>query len=78
MSRLVDIFNSMLNSMCEWTITSIGTGIGVTGIIIKELAIVLIMLGILLWMYRITKVFRWGAFGYLIGLILEILGSLMI
>lgn len=78
MSKLVNFFNSMFDSVCEWTITSIGTGIAVTGIVIKELAIVLIMLGILLWMYRITKVFRWGALGYLIGLILEILGSVMI
>lgn len=66
------------NGICAWTIAGIGTGIATTGIVIKELAVVVIMLGILLWMYRITKVFRWGAAGYLIGLVLEILGSLMI
>ncbi|MBC5630641.1 hypothetical protein H8S20_17420 [Clostridium sp. NSJ-6] len=66
------------DGICAWTVTGIGTGIATTGIVIKELAVVVIMIGILLWMYRITKVFRWGAAGYLIGLVLEILGSLMI
>lgn len=70
--------NGIWNSICAWTLTGIGTGIATTGIVIKELAIVVIMIGILLWMYRITKVFRWGTLGYLIGLVLEILGSLMI
>lgn len=65
-------------TICAWTVSGIGTGIATTGIVIKELAVVVIMLGILLWMYRITKVFRWGAAGYLIGLVLEILGTLMI
>lgn len=65
-------------TICAWTVPGIGTGIATTGIVIKELAVVIIMLGILLWMYKITKVFRWGAAGYLIGLVLEILGSMMI
>ena len=65
-------------AICAWTVTGIGTGIAATGIVIKELAVVVIMIGILLWMYKATKVFRWGAVGYLIGLALEILGSLMI
>lgn len=78
MSRIVSFFSTTWNGICAWTVTGIGTGIATTGIIIKELAVVLIMLGILLWMYRITKLFRWGAAGYLIGLVLEILGSMMI
>lgn len=70
--------NGILSSICAWTVTGIGTGIATTGIVIKELAIVVIMIGILLMMYRITKIFRWGAAAYLLGFILEILGSLMI
>lgn len=71
------MLNGIWQSICSWTTAGIGTGIATTGIVIKELAIVVIMIGILLWMYKITKVFRWGAAGYLIGLVLEILGSLM-
>lgn len=71
------MLKKFIDGICAWTITGIGTGIATTGIVIKELAVVVIMIGILLWMYKITKVFRWGAAGYLIGLVLEILGSLM-
>lgn len=70
--------SSIWDSLCNWTVTGIGTGIAATGIVIKELSIVLILLGILLWMFKYTKVFRVGVAGYLIGLVLEILGSLMI
>ena len=70
-------FNGVWNSMCAWTANGIGFGIATTGIVMKELAVVVIMLGVLLWMYKITKVFRWGAAGYLLGLVLEILGSLL-
>ena len=72
------LLNKICVLICSFTISGIGKGIASTGIVVKELAVILIMLGILLWMYRITKVFRWGAAGYLIGLVLEILGSLMI
>lgn len=65
-------------AISDFTVTGVGTGIATTGIVIKELAIVVIMIGILLWMCRCTKVFRWGAAGYILGLILEILGTLMI
>ena len=69
--------NGIWNSICSWTTSGIGFGIATTGIVMKELAVVVIMLGILLWMYKITKVFRWGAAGYLLGLVLEILGSVI-
>ncbi len=66
------------DGICAWTVTGIGTGIATTGIVIKELSVVVIMIGVLLMMYRITKVFRWGAAAYLLGFVLEILGALMI
>ena len=76
--KVLSWLKGIWGSICTWTLSSIGTGIATTGIVIKELAVVVIMIGILLWMYRITKVFRWGAAGYLIGSVLEILGLLMI
>lgn len=78
MSKIANFLRTMWDGILGWTATGIGTGISTIGIIVKELAVVLIMLGVLLWMFRITKVFRWGAAAYLIGLILEILGLLMI
>ena len=70
--------NNLWLSMCSWSIGVIGSGIAATGMILQQLAIAAIMLGILLWMFRCTKVFRIGAITWLIGFILEILGSLMI
>ena len=78
MAKILNVFNKMWQAICSWTASGIGIGIGTTGIIIKELAIVAIMIGILLWMFKCTKVFRWGAVGYILGLVLEILGSLMV
>lgn len=75
---MISWLNNTWNNISSWTTTGIGFGVATTGIIIKELAVVVIMIGVLLWMYKVTKVFRWGAAGYLFGLVLEILGSLMI
>lgn len=58
--------------------TLIGTGIATTGMYVEGIAAVVIVLGILLWFYKVTKVFRYGCIGYAAGLILEIMGSLMI
>ncbi|MBY6948923.1 hypothetical protein FDB23_03020 [Clostridium botulinum] len=58
--------------------TVIGTGIATTGICIEQIALVVIIVGILLWFFRITKIFRSGCVGYGAGLILEMIGSLMI
>lgn len=74
---MINWLSNVWSNICSWTATGIGIGIASTGIVIKEIAVVVIMVGILLWMYKITKVFRWGAAGYLLGLVLEILGSLM-
>ena len=74
---MLNWLNGIWQSICSWTTTGIGTGIATTGIVIKELAIVVIVIGVILWMYKCTKVFRFGAVAYLLGLVLEILGSLM-
>lgn len=75
---MMNWLNDIWQSICSWTTAGIGVSIATTGIIIKELAVIVIMIGILLWMWRCTKVFRWGAAGYILGLVLEILGSLMV
>lgn len=75
---MLNWLNGIWESICGWTSGAVGTGIATTGIVIKELAVVVIMIGILLWMYKCTKVFRIGAVAYLVGLVLEILGLLMI
>lgn len=74
---MLNWLNGIWQNIYSWTTSGIGIGIAATGIIVKEVAIVVIMIGILLWMVKYTKVFRWGTLSYLIGLALEILGSLM-
>lgn len=72
------LLQKLWKELCKITLKGFGVGVATSGIVIKELAVVVIMLGILLWAFRCTKVFRYGAVSYLLGLLLEILGSLMI
>lgn len=51
--------------------------IATVGIIISNTSEVVIVLGMLLCFFKVTKIFRYGCAGYLIGLIIEIIGSVM-
>ncbi|MBY6915441.1 hypothetical protein [Clostridium botulinum] len=75
---LSDKWNSCLEIAGGKVSTVIGTGIATTGICIEQIALVVIIVGILLWFFKITKIFRSGCVGYGAGLILEMIGSLMI
>lgn len=65
------------NKAVEATSSFFGNGIATLGITIEGIAAVVIILGILLFICRNTKVFRYGCLGYLSGLLLELIGSAM-
>lgn len=71
------MLNGIWDTVCSWAATGVGFTIASTGIVVRELAAIVVMVGILCWMCRCTKVFRWGSVGYLLGLILELIGSVM-
>jgi len=56
----------------------ISVGLINLGTHIEIVATIVIMLGALLWIYKNTKVFRWGCISYAIGLLIELIGSSMI
>ena len=74
----LNLLDNIKNKAAEEIIIALGKSIAITGICVGRLSEVVIVLGILLWFYKITKVFRYGCIGYSAGLILEIIGSLMI
>lgn len=45
---------------------------------IEEIALIIIIIGVLLWICKITKVFRYGCISYFIGLLIELIGSSLI
>lgn len=51
--------------------------IATTGILISNISEIVIVLGILLYFFKVTKIFRYGCVGYMIGLLVEIIGSSM-
>lgn len=51
--------------------------IATAGILMSNVSEVIIVLGILLYFFKVTKVFRYGCVGYMIGLLVEIIGSSM-
>lgn len=75
---MINWLSNMWQTICGWTSGVVGSGIASTGIVIQQLALVGIIAGIILWMFRYTKVFRWSTISYLIGIIIEILGLLII
>ncbi|MGL4308763.1 MAG: hypothetical protein ACRCUM_04205 [Mycoplasmoidaceae bacterium] len=81
MEALASWFKNGWDWLCQQVANAsanvIGTGLASTGIFVKEFAVIIIMLGVLLWMCRYTKVFRYGMIGYVIGFILELLGSII-
>ena len=60
-----------INNTIGKTLISVGTNI-------ESIALIVIAIGALLWIVKYTKVFRWGIIGYLIGLLTELTGLLMI
>lgn len=69
--------NKIWLNMCSWTASAIGNGIMTSGEVIQQLAMLVIVLGILLWTCKCTKVFRIGIVSWILGLILQILGLLI-
>lgn len=55
----------------------IGEMVQTVGITIEQFAVIIIMLGILLWFFRITRVFRIGLVSYFVGMIINLLGILI-
>lgn len=51
--------------------------IATTGILISNVSEIVIVLGILLYFVKVTKIFRYGCVGYMLGLLIEIIGSSM-
>lgn len=56
----------------------VGSGLVSLGTHIEGIAVIVIMIGALLWICKYTKVFRIGCISYLIGLLIELIGSSII
>ena len=69
--------NKIWLNMCSWTTYALGRGMIASGEVIQQLAMLVIVLGILLWTCKCTKVFRIGIISWVLGLILQILGLLI-
>lgn len=70
--------DSVSQAVTEKTNEIIGSGMVSLGTYIEEIAAIVIMLGVLLWICKNTKVFRIGCISYAIGLLIELIGSVMI
>ena len=73
-----DIWNNCMNWLGDLTNEAIGQGLIVFGSHIEKVAGIIIMIGVLLWICKCTKVFRYGCISYAIGLLIELIGSVMI
>lgn len=77
-----NFFDNCKESAVEKVAEKINNAIGKTlislGTNIESMALIIIAIGALLWIVKYTKVFRYGVIGYLIGLLIELIGLLMI
>jgi len=77
-----NFINNILNYCKTWienaTCVAIGHGLIALGTHIETVAAIVIMIGALLWIFKNTKVFRYGCISYAIGLLIELIGSAMI
>jgi hypothetical protein len=74
--------SNFLNSCKEWLVNLTNDAIGNVLINIgthtQEVAMIAIMLGVLLLICKRTKVLRYGFISYLLGLLIELIGIVMI
>lgn len=74
--------NSIIENCKNWigniTNEAISSGLIAIGTYIEEVAMIVIAIGALLWICKNTKLFRWGCISYAIGLLIELIGSVMI
>lgn len=73
-----NVLNNCQNYIKHLTSIAIGNGLIAIGMHIEEVAVIIIVIGALLWICKNTKVFRWGCISYGIGLLIEIIGSAII
>jgi hypothetical protein len=78
LDQLDNIWNSCTNWLEHISNQAIGNGLIIIGSHMEEVAGVLIMVGILFWMLKNTKVFRYGCITYALGLLIELIGSVMV
>lgn len=78
LDHINDIWNNCLNWLGDLTNEAIGHGFIALGTHIEEVAGIIIMIGVLLWICKYTKVFRYGCISYAVGLLVELIGSVMI
>lgn len=78
LDRINDILDKCVNWFGDLTNEAIGHGLIVFGTHIEEVAGIIIMIGVLLWICKCTKVFRYGCISYAAGLLFELIGSVMI
>lgn len=78
-TNYIDNFKNLVGqAVTEKTNEIIGSGMVSLGTWIEEISAIIIMLGVLLWICKNTKVFRIGCISYVIGLLIELIGSVMI
>lgn len=77
-----DFINGIFNNCKSWigniTNEAISSGLIALGTHIEKVAAIVIVIGMLLWICKCTKVFRYGCISYAIGLLIELIGSVMI
>lgn len=78
LDKLNDILNNCMNWLEILTNDAIGHGLIGIGSHLENVAEIVIVIGMLLCICRNTKVFRYGCISYLIGLLIELIGSVMI
>lgn len=79
---MLESISNILDKCIDWfgdlTNEAIGQGLIALGSHIEEVAGIIIMIGVLLWICKYTKVFRYGCISYAVGLLIELIGSVMI
>lgn len=75
---LNEIWNTCTSWISNVTDSAIGNGLVFAGTKLETIASILIVVGMLLWIFRNTKVFRYGLISYFIGLLIELIGLAMI
>lgn len=77
-----EFFNNAWTNCTNWisniTNDAVGNGLIYAGTHTQEVAGVVIALGVLLLICRHTKVLRWGCISYMLGLLIELIGSVII
>lgn len=78
LNEINNIWSSCTNWLEHISNQAIGNVLIIIGSHMEEVAEVLIVVGVLLWILKNTKVFRYGCITYALGLLIELIGSVMI